>query len=380
MMTNVLLLHPSLLFYKIRLYNRLAGYLRQKGMRLYVWPLSMAACQETVSFDVIERPMTLGRYGPVLREYDIGLVVNLLNRTQPGLLFYVWSVLRAKATGRQAFYYGHGLNMTKKTSVAQVLGSNLLHTMFDGLILYSPREKRFLWKRNRRKASVAPNTLDMEGREQLVTRDKAAILKSLGIKQPHVVLFSGRIQPRKRLDVLLRLFDKLDASCSEWALAVVGPGLDEQTRSQYERHGNVYFLGPLYDRTSVAEVFSACDIFSIPGAMGLAIVESLYWGKPVVTLEGHHGPELHYLNDGNSFVCRDEEDYDQKMRYLMNHLDVISVMGRAARSTYGKFCTLDRFLEGFHTAICRPKRGHERDGSFQACGRLRKPTGLRKAQ
>ncbi len=356
MIMNLLLLYPRVLFYKVPVLSMLSDFLRGKGYHLCVWPTSIDRQEEEVDFTMIDRPMTFRNYQKVLREHRINLVVTTLMRREPGLCFYVGSVLYARATGRRAFYYGHGLNLSRRTAVTELFGSNVLHLIFDGLILYTPSEKKFLWKMNCRKAGVAYNTLDMQGKDRLIARSKEEILRSLGIRQQRIVLFSGRIQPRKRLDVLLDSFERLGDTHPEWALVIVGPGLDGQAGTRLLGRGNVYYLGPLYDRTAMAEVFSACDVFSIPGAMGLGIVESLYWGKPILTLNVDHGPEAYYLNERNSFLCNEPADYVEKMRLFMDNPDLITVMGQAAREAYVNLCTMDRFLDGFYAAISRSGR------------------------
>jgi len=350
-MKNVLLLQSPLMFYRVPIYNKLAAYLWERGYCLHVWPLSASEGADGHNFHLISRPMTRANLRAVVTELDVDLMINHLVRRKPSIGFYVYSLLLAKARNIRTAYYGHGLNLSRRGSPLQIFASNLLHLLCDRIILYTPDEKKYLWPTNRRKVSVASNTLDLEGRDRLVTRPKAAIRREWGFRQPRLVLFSGRIQKRKRLDVLIDSFRSRGRQLQEWGLVIVGPGMDESQRAAIAAYPDIYYVGPVYDEVRMAEVFHVSDVFSIPGSMGLGIVEALYWGKPIVTLNARHGPEAYYLSKANSFVCGDEREYQERLVFLMSNSHIREEMSAAARQSYLRHCTMAGYLQGFWRAI-----------------------------
>jgi len=350
-MRNILLLQSPLMFYRVPIYNKLAAYLRERGYCLHVWPLGAGEGTNGHGFHIVNAPMTRANLRAVIAELDVDLLVNHLFRRRPGITFYVYSLLLARSRHVGAVYYGHGLNLSKRDSRLQVFASNALLLLFSRILLYTPGEKKYLWSANRKKVDVAFNTLDLEGRDKVVTRSRAAIRQEWGFREPRLVLFSGRIQNRKRLDVLIDFFRSKGNTLQQWGLVIVGPGIEASQRAAIAACPNIYYVGPVYDEVRMAEVFHVSDIFSIPGSMGLGIVEALYWGKPIVTLNAKHGPEAYYLSKTNSFVCRDEGEYQEKLAFLMSDSHAREQMGALARLSYRRYCTMTGYLQGFWHAI-----------------------------
>ncbi len=351
-MRNVLLLHPDLLFYKVRIYNKLSLYLRERGHRLIVWPTGIDTQGERMQFDRIEMPMSIAAYAEVLRGRKIDMVINYLSRRSVSVPFYVAAAIMAKMGRRRFVYYGHGLKLSRKDNVLEILLSNLYLLLCDRIILFSPGEERYLWNCHQRRAVVACNTLDMGGARSQVRRSRAQICQAYGIVQSRLVLFSGRIWPRKRLELLVRCFLENGQALKDVGLVIVGSGMPQQLRESIRGSAQVYSLGPVCDREQIAELFSIADVFCIPGSMGLGIVEAFHWGIPVVTLNVQHGPEGYYLKNGKNCVIVDqEEDLAGALASLLSDGARRARMGREARATFEQEASLERMFTGFYEGI-----------------------------
>ena len=104
----------------------------------------------------------------------------------------------------------------------------------------------------------------------------------------------------------------------------------------------------LYVARDLAEIFAVADVFCIPGAVGLAINQAFYWGLPLVTIDGHHGPEIHYLRDGvNGFMAKDSAEMAERLLLLLNDDDLRQRMSVAARSTADREAGPDRMSQAF---------------------------------
>ena len=100
------------------------------------------------------------------------------------------------------------------------------------------------------------------------------------------LLFVGRLQARKRLDVLLRACAALPAQVQP-RLVVVGDGPEREALQALA--GQVYpaadFPGAKHG-AELAPYFRAADLFVLPGTGGLAVQEAMSWGLPVVMGQG----------------------------------------------------------------------------------------------
>lgn len=347
----VLLLWPDMRHYKLPIVNKLSKQLGLRGRRLVVWCTENNMPADEIEFDEIILPMTFGNYRKVIKEQKVDHVINFLLKKDPGFFFYIYSALYPRFKGVEVFYYGHGSNLGKGTQL-DVFANNLLHLLFNKIIIYSPLEKKDLWPVNARRATVAFNTLDLEGCREKIKYTVDEIRKVRGITERHAVLFSGRIQPRKRLAVLLDIFLDDQRAPADTALIVVGPGMDKETQSRIESSRHVHYLGPVYDQEKMSEIFFASDIFCIPGAMGLGLVEALYWGLPVVSLVGRHGPERYYLREGeNSFLVNSEDELASAINRLIADDNLRVAMSANAKRVMDEEGTLKNMFSGFYEAL-----------------------------
>jgi len=103
-----------------------------------------------------------------------------------------------------------------------------------------------------------------------------------------VVMFAGRLNPEKNLQLLLRGFAQLLPSVPEARLWIAGRGA-EHTKLQRLCHelriqNRVSFLGFL-SSAELAARYAACDVFVLPSLVetqGLVAMEAMWFSKPVV--------------------------------------------------------------------------------------------------
>ncbi len=101
-----------------------------------------------------------------------------------------------------------------------------------------------------------------------------------------IILFVGRLQTRKRLDLLLHACARLQEPIQP-ELWIVGDG---PAKREYETLASrVYpktrFLGAMYG-DDLARCFNQADLFVLPGTGGLAVQQAMAHGLPVIVAEG----------------------------------------------------------------------------------------------
>lgn len=150
---------------------------------------------------------------------------------------------------------------------------------FDGLIAYSHKgaaEYRAIGLAN---VTVAVNAVAPRPTEPPPQRPDH-------LDGPPTVLFVGRLQARKRIDVLLRACAALPAALQP-RLLIVGDG---PARTAFEAlaeqvYPRAEFLGAKHGR-ELESLFLAADLFVLPGTGGLAVQQAMRYTLPVIVAQG----------------------------------------------------------------------------------------------
>jgi glycosyltransferase involved in cell wall biosynthesis len=120
-------------------------------------------------------------------------------------------------------------------------------------------------------------------------------------RQGHAtILFVGRLQERKRVDLLIQACANLPAAIQP-VLVIVGDGPD---RSRLEKlASSIYpetrFTGHLVG-IALDTWFNQADLFVLPGTGGLAVQQAMSFGLPVVVAEGD-GTQSDLVRAGNGW-------------------------------------------------------------------------------
>jgi phosphatidylinositol alpha-mannosyltransferase len=129
---------------------------------------------------------------------------------------------------------------------------------------------------------VVPNGVDVEAFAS------AAPLPELADPQRPLLLFVGRLEPRKGVDVAIRAFLRLRASSSRVRLCVVGDG-PERSRAQEiippSIRPDVLFVGRVA-REALPRYHASADAFLAPAtsgeSFGIVLLEAMAAGLPVI--------------------------------------------------------------------------------------------------
>lgn len=192
-------------------------------------------------------------------------------------------------------YWNHGINIKTPNDKVKNAIFHFIHNQCDALITYTPDMRKYFSEKNQKKLFVAYNTLNFTDIDKETVPDKEITKKKYGISENKVILYISRMMPYKRVDLLMDAFADLE----DIAVVMVGPGFSKEQQKKVDSHQNLYYLGEKYG-SDVNEVYKMGDVFSTPGHIGLAMNEALFWGLPVVLLEGTHAPEIYYMKNGTT--------------------------------------------------------------------------------
>jgi glycosyltransferase involved in cell wall biosynthesis len=137
--------------------------------------------------------------------------------------------------------------------------------------------------------SIIPNGIDMS--EYASLPRKGSFRKKFGFSQKKILLYLGRINRVKGLDVLVEAYAHLvnEMKCDDVVLVIVGPddGYLNELRLLIERlgiDGKVAIVGPLYDREKL-EGYVDADVYVLPSryeTFPMSLLEAYACGKPVI--------------------------------------------------------------------------------------------------
>lgn len=297
---NILLIHDDkmqLPFYRIQIYRYLHNFLKAHNYNLIVIADgSQEPASGPIEFPLFRMKLGLAVLIGLVHKYKPHACLLVVNHSKS---YFFSFLLFLRATRIKAITWTHGVNLQRKHSRLSRLMHNAEHALCDGIILYAPHLIEFIAKSHRSKVFIANNTLNLAGYDPERT-NKKTILAKYGIDTGKNIVFIGRIQKRKRIHDLFSAFEFLQDKGS--GLVLIGPDDEGIAASLANKDRKIFIIGPLYGADAL-DLLSSCDVFCIPGAIGLSIVDAMYCGLPVVTEKVDHGPEIMYLHDGeNGFM------------------------------------------------------------------------------
>jgi glycosyltransferase involved in cell wall biosynthesis len=147
-----------------------------------------------------------------------------------------------------------------------------------------------------------------------------------------MVLFVGRLQRRKRLDLLLEACRSLPPS-SQPRLVIVGdgPARDEFVSLAKRIYPQTEFPGALHG-TDLEAYFEQADLFVLPGTGGLAVQHAMTYGLPVVAAQGD-GTQVDLVRPENGWQVP-SDDLPALINALGDALRDVTRLRRMGRESY----------------------------------------------
>jgi glycosyltransferase involved in cell wall biosynthesis len=141
------------------------------------------------------------------------------------------------------------------------------------------------------KIEIVPNGIDLSEFDDLPQRGEFRVKYDLEANQK-VILYLGRINWIKGLDLLASAFADISKSSNDVKLAIVGPDGGylpalKKLIKELGIEGKVLFTGPLYGRHKL-EAYVDADVYVLPSLyeiFGITLLEALACGTPVIVTD-----------------------------------------------------------------------------------------------
>lgn len=229
-----------------------------------------------------------------------------------------------KLTGRKTYLWTHGW-YGNETGIKKLI-KKAYFGLSSKVFLYGNYARNLMIKQglDENKLILIYNSLDYD--KQISIRNK---IKSTHIYQNHfnnkypILLYIGRIQNRKKLELLINALKELVRNKTFCNLIFIGQETDK-TRVKdlvalFQLEKYIWFYGPCYDEYALSELIYNADVCVSPGNVGLTAMHSLVYGTPVITQNNfaHQMPEFEAVEPeitGDFFIEDSVKDLTDKIK------------------------------------------------------------------
>jgi glycosyltransferase involved in cell wall biosynthesis len=276
-------------------------------------------------------------------------------------------------------YWGHGrdLHTLEPSAFKLFLERRKLERTrrAAGFFAYTEGVRRFLIENGvaPERIFVLGNTIDVEAhrrRFEALRESRAALRDGWGAADARLLLYVGRVNASKRLDLVADAVLELRRNDPRYRLMIAGGGdatLIEDLRRKLGPEGFEY-RGVLVEPADLAPLFVASDAFVLPGLTGLAPLTSLCYDLTPILIENRaHGPEVEYFDDTNAVTApavATASDYARHIHELLDDRERWQRL-RAAAWPSIQHLTIDnmarRFIAGIDWML--DARYHQRGGN-----------------
>lgn len=348
-MVRVLLIHAGIIpHYRVPIYGCLSRYLESDNFNLTVISDGIQADNpHAISFQYEEMPLSTVSITRFILQQKIDVIIDYMELRHL-YLFPTYFVAKG-LLGRKIIYWGQGRDLLDSKARIKNLAYAAEQAMSDAIILYAEHLKKYVPKKFHKKIFVANNTLhiDYPGLAPGMTQEK--VLAEYGISTKKNIICMGRMQKRKRLEILVKALDHLNRP--DIGLILVGP--DSEGVLDNIQGSNIFKLGPIYGDRKF-DLLSASDVYCLPGAIGLSIIDAFHCGLPIVTEEGDESAEIMYLKSGiNGYVVPrgDIAKMAEKLELLLDDDSLRQQFSNAAKQEIKENGNIDKMCAGFRDAL-----------------------------
>ncbi len=232
-------------------------------------------------------------------------------------------LLGAKITGKKTYLWTHGW-YGDETLLKKII-KKMFFSLSYKVLLYGNYAKNLMIKEgySKEKLIVIYNSLDYKSQLKLRRKiTKTNIYQHYFNNNYPVLLFIGRIQKSKKIDLLFEAILQLKVQGNLFNLILIGKNyndIDINENINYRNlKNNVWLFGECYDEQLISELIYNADLCVSPGFVGLTAMHCLVYGLPVITHNNfpNQAPEFEAIEPdvtGDFFI---EDSVEDLMLYI----------------------------------------------------------------
>ncbi len=267
---------------------------------------------------------------PIAQQMKIPMILSphgtLIHSTGRSRLKKAWDTLLSPALARR---FDHVIALTHQ----ELVDAQALWTQFGKRKI--PAEFH-----------IIPNAIDPTIYQRLPNADE--FRQRYGIGDATVVLFMGRLQARKGVDLLAQAFIKADMPNTR--LLIVGP--DEGMQPTLESyHDERIILTGYLEGNERLQAYAVTDVFALPAigeGLSMAVLEALASGIPVLISPGCNLPEVAEYEAG-LIVDVEVDAIEQALKTLLSSSTKLHDIGLNGQDLVQEKFTWEQIAEQFET-------------------------------
>lgn len=233
-----------------------------------------------------------------------------------------------RVKGGKTFLWTHGWYGNERLLKRNI--KKIFFGLSTKVLLYGDYARKLMQKEGFKpeKLITIYNSLDYYKQLQIRQNLKESfIYKNHFLNEYPVLLYIGRIQKRKKIELLIEALNELIKSQNYCNLILIGKQTDTTNIinlvSIYGLEKYVWFFGPCYDENILGELIFNADLCVSPGNVGLTAMHCLVYGTPVLTHNNFSNqmPEFESIESGKTgdfFIENSVEDIQTKIKKWIN--------------------------------------------------------------
>jgi glycosyltransferase involved in cell wall biosynthesis len=350
---QVLVVQPYVPKYRVPFFQRLAVDLHGHGVVLTIargcptgfqarrgdmgaLPGAVALPQHT--FRLGSRTLLWRRLGDLARHCDAVVLEQALHNLEA---YPLLAVARLRG-GPAVCLWGHGHTYGHRPTTAERAAKDALTRRADWFFAYTDAGARHVIARGlpAERVTVVRNSVDTAAIAAALARITPGQVRAFrarhGLTSGRTAFFLGGLDAPKKIPFLIAAAELTARRLPGFRLLVAGDGAHRGlVEEAAARPGSaVIHLGPVTDADGKALLGAAADVLLMPGAVGLAAVDSLALSTPLITTPGAaHGPEFEYLEDSRNalIVPGGEVEFADSVASLLSDPGRLSALCQAGR-------------------------------------------------
>jgi len=215
----------------------------------------------------------------------------------------------------------------------------------DGVVAYSQRGADEYRSLGLNHVFVAHNAVSLRPRKSPSEREFL-------LEGPPTVLFVGRLQERKRIDILMRACASLPTEIQP-RLTIVGdgPAISHLQSLAAEIYPFAEFMGAKHG-VELEPYFAAADLFALPGTGGLAVQQAMTHGLPVIVAQGD-GTQDDLVRPENGWQVPpgNQAAFTNALQNALSDIPLLRKMGAASYRIVSEEINLEAMVTAFVTAL-----------------------------
>ena len=213
------------------------------------------------------------------------------------------------------------------------------------------------------RAFVAQNTVCTDEvfqvKSQISEETLSGFITEHRLEGKKILLYIGRLQRRKKPDLLLEVLPSIREHIPNIHLTMIGHGeMEEPLRALIASKNlseDVSMPGAIFEEESLAPYLLSASLVVMPSAAGLTIQHVFSYGLPVVLGDDmkSHGPEIELIHDntGRYFKASDPESLADTVVALLQNEEKLASMKQDCLKLMEEQYTVDNMVKGFVEAV-----------------------------